>query len=291
MPLPTADTVVSYPDGDTASTGTVLHVEPITDGRSAVVLDRTAFHPVDTAWPDQPSDRGVLRADEGTWPIVEGVTGGIADGRLVLGADLPVRTGTAGWVFVVAHMVTGTPPAVGETVRVEVDGPYRRALSAGHTACHLASLALDAALADAWAKPAPTDSLGSPAFDSLAIQSSRIEPDGSTDVYRIGKSLRRKGFRVEALDELDAVRERVDALLAEWITGGGPVRIEREGRALSDRRRWVCHLPTGTAEIPCGGTHVTDVSRFERITVSLQAEPAEGGLAVTMRTRCLPPAE
>ena len=54
MPLPESDTLVSYPDGDVASTGTVVHVEPLPDGQSAVLLDRTAFHAVDTAWPTSP---------------------------------------------------------------------------------------------------------------------------------------------------------------------------------------------------------------------------------------------
>jgi hypothetical protein len=28
MPLPATDTIVTYPDGTTTSTGTVLHIEP-----------------------------------------------------------------------------------------------------------------------------------------------------------------------------------------------------------------------------------------------------------------------
>jgi alanyl-tRNA synthetase len=284
MPLPTTDTVVTYPDGDTHSTGTVVHVEPLADGRSAVLLDRTAFHPVDGAWPDQPADRGVLRSAAGSQPIVEGLTGGIADGRLALGADLPVRTGTPGWVFVVAHVVAGAPPAVGEQVEVEVDRGYRTALSAGHTACHLASLALDAALADAWSKPVPGDALGNPAFDSLAIQRSRIEPHGSTDVYRIGRSLRRKGFSLDALEDLDAVAHRANTTLARWVAAGGAVRILRDDRGLSGRRRWVCRLPDGTAELPCGGTHVADVTELPAVTVALDTRAADGGVELRMRT-------
>jgi alanyl-tRNA synthetase len=284
MPLPSTDTVVTYPDGDTTSSGTVLHAEPLPNGRTAVLLDRTAFHPVDTAWPDQPADRGVLRSATGSWPILEGLTGGITDGRLALGAELPVRIGTPGWAFVVAHVIAGPPPAVGETVDVAVDEAYRASLSAGHTACHLASLALDAALADAWSKAAPTDALGSPAFDRLAIQSSRIGPDRSTDVYRIGKSLRRKGFRADALDDLGAAAERANAILADWVAAGGSVRVVREDPALSARRTWVCALPAGVAEIPCGGTHVAEVGELAGISVTLRAEPVDGGAQVVMET-------
>ena len=211
MGLPTSDTTVTYPDGETTSSGVVLHVAPLGEGRSVVLLDRTAAHPVDTAWPDQPADTGVLLGGDGVrHPIMDVVTGGIHDGELHLGRDLPVRTGTEGWTFVVAHVVADPPPAVGDQVRVEVDQDLRRALSAGHTACHLAALALDEALSGAWGKPAPTDSLGNPAFDQLAIQDSRIHPHGSTDVYRIGKSLRRKGFQPAALDDPGAVAARAN---------------------------------------------------------------------------------
>lgn len=133
MSLPTTDTTVTYPDGATTSTGTVLHVEPLSDGRSAVLLDTTAFHPVDTAWPDQPSDRGTITTTAGTQPVVDGVTGGILDGELHLGANLPVRTGTEGWTFVVAHIIEGPPPAVGESAQIDVDQDHRAAQGTVHT--------------------------------------------------------------------------------------------------------------------------------------------------------------
>lgn len=262
----------------------MLHVEPLFDGRSAVLLDTTAFHPVDTAWPDQPADRGTITTSAGTQPIVDGVTGGIRDGELHLGADMPVRTGTEGWTFVVAHIIEGQPPAVGESVQVDVDQDRRAALSAAHTACHLAALALDAALSAAWSKPAPTDALGNPAFDALAIQRSRIGARRSTDTYRIGKSLRRKGFASTSLDDPSAVAEGVNAQLAQWIQAGGGVRIERDDTALSARRTWVCELPNGRTNIPCGGTHIHDLAELSDISTSLTTAEIDGGLELTMET-------
>ena len=285
MPLPESDTLVSYPDGDVASTGTVVHVEPLPDGRSAVILDRTAFHAVDTAWPDQPADRGVLRVDGTEYPILDAVTGGIHEGALLLGAELPVRMGTEGWTFVVGHVIDGTPPAVGATASVVVDADYRAALSAGHTACHLASLALDAALGDAWTKEVPADALGNPGFDALACQSSRIVENGSVDQYRIGKSLRRKGFDPTALENPDAVAGRANALLAEWVATAAPVHIARQAEGLSSRRTWVCELPGQRAEIPCGGTHAHSLAELGVVTVALEVTTVEGGLELTMTTR------
>jgi alanyl-tRNA synthetase len=288
MGLPTTDTVVTYPDGDLTSTGTVLHLEPLADGRVAVVLDTTACHPVDTAWPDQPADLGVLTTPAGEWPIVDALTGGIHDGQLHLGADLPVRTGTEGWTFVVAHVVDGPPPELGQSVDVAVDPELRAALSAGHTACHLAALALDRALADAWTKDVPVDSLGSPAFDSLAIQRSRIVPHGSVDDYRIGKSLRKRGFQAAALEDPSVVAERTNQQLAAWLAARGPVRVERDDAALSARRTWVCELPEGRTDIPCGGTHVRDLAELGEVRVSLAVEQVPGGIELRMETAVAP---
>jgi len=284
MPLPTSDTHVTYPDGATTSTGVVLHVQPLGAGRSAVVLDRTAFHPVDTAWPDQPADRGSLRWAGGSAAVVDAVTGGIHEGELLLGAELPVRMGTAGWIFVVGHVIDGPTPTVGESVEITVDAEHRHALSAGHTACHLASLALDAALVEAWTKPVAADALGNPAFDDLAIQTSRIEPFGSLDVYRIGKSLRRAGFDPAALADPDAVAARADAALAGWVAAGARIRIERAGDEISTRRSWVCELPEAAVRIPCGGTHLTSLADVAAIRVTLEVAEVPGGLELRMRT-------
>ncbi len=277
-------TTITYPSGDTRSSGTVMHVTDAGEGRAAVILDVTALHPVDTAWPDQPADRGVLRAGEREWPLVDVVVGAWNGETLLLGRDVPVRTGTEGWTFVVAHLVDGGAPAVGDTVEAEADAAFRDALSAGHTGCHLASLALDAALADAWRKDAPVDALGAPAFDALAIQESRILRDGSRDIYRIGKSLRRKGFDPEALSNPEALAARVDELLAEWLAAGGAVRIETTGPALADRRTWVCELPGAEARIPCGGTHVHSLADLVSATVAFESTPVDGGVELVMTT-------
>ncbi|MHC2999298.1 metal-dependent hydrolase [Microbacterium sp. HJ5] len=282
--IPASGSTITYPGGATGASATVLHVADAGDGRSAIVLDTTAFHPVDTAWPDQPADRGVLRAGGREFPVVDAVVGASQGDALLLGPDVPVRTGTEGWTFVVAHLVEGADVAEGDAVEIEADAAYRAQLSAGHTACHLASLALDAALAGAWRKEAPADALGAPAFDALAIQESRILPDGSRDVYRVGKSLRRKGFDPAALDDLDALAADVNARLAEWLATGGAVRIETEGPALADRRTWVCELPGAEARIPCGGTHVSSLADLASAVVSFELVPVEGGLELVMTT-------
>ncbi|WP_194409043.1 metal-dependent hydrolase [Microbacterium cremeum] len=286
--IPASGTRVTYPTGAVASHGTVVHVADAGDGRTAVVLDETAFHPVDTAWPDQPADRGVLVVRGVEIPVVDAVLGAAQDGELVLGTAVPVRTGTPGWTFVVAHVVEGRPVAEGDEAEVRVDPAYRAALSTGHTACHLAALALDAALAGAWRKDAPLDPLGAPAFDALAIQRSRILPGGSEDLYRIGKSLRRKGFDPAALDDLGGLTARVEAQLASWLASGAPVRVDRDGDTLADRRSWVCDLPGGAARIPCGGTHVDSLADIAEIAVAFESTAVDGGAQLLMTTTATP---
>jgi alanyl-tRNA synthetase len=291
--FPSTPTLVSYPSGTCEADATVLHLEPLPDGRQAVLLDTTPFHPVDAGWPDQGPDRGQLAAvaghpaDSGTlWPVLDAVVAATDGSALFLGADIPVRKGTPGWTFVVAHLLSADAGLVeGGTVRVSVDPDYRLALSAGHTGCHLASLALNAAVADRWSKPTRNDALGVPDFDAAAIASSTITEFGSVDVFRLNKSLRRKGFTFEGLSgELPDLAARINSILARWVSSGAPVRIDRDGDGLTDRRSWLCSLAEGDAAIPCGGTHVSSLAELAAVSVSFSATEDGGTTVLTMRT-------
>jgi alanyl-tRNA synthetase len=225
-----------------------------------------------------------LDAGDVTIDILDAVVAATDGAALYLGGEIPVRKGTDGWAFVVAHLVGEDAGLTeGDSVTVEVDASYRAALSAGHSACHLAALALNAALAGAWSKDARLDSLGVPDFDGAANETSTILERGARDTYRIGKSLRKSGFDPAALDDPDAVAALVNATLASW---SGVIRIERDGELLTDRRYWVADLPGGEARIACGGTHVGSVAELGAVTVQLTTEQLEGALGVTMLTSC-----
>ena len=293
MSLPTVDTTVTYPSGAVESTGTVLHVAELPDGTRAVLLDTTAVHPVDAGWPDQGADRAALTAADGTaYDLLDAVVAATDGTALFLGADIPVKKGTEGWAFTVAHLLpAGASVAEGEPVRIEVDLAYRAALSAGHTACHLASLALNRQLAGAWKKDVAPDAAGNPNFDALAIETSTITEHGSTDVYRLGKSLRRKGFMPEVLlAGLPAAEAGINAVLADWTATGAQVRIECDGDGLTDLRRWAVDLPAGTVRIPCGGTHAQSLAETGGIQVTLTADDGDGAVTLTMDTICVQPA-
>jgi alanyl-tRNA synthetase len=286
MTLPQQDTRVTYPAGELVQPALVLHVAPVAD-RLAVITDVTGFHPVDAAWPDQPADTGVIEAHGVSLTVHDAVVAATDGTALHVGDDIPVRKGTEGWSFLVAHLVDADATiAEGDRVAITADASARRALSLGHTACHAASLALNLALASHWSKPARPDALGNPDFDGIAIASSRIEPGGSLDRYRLNKSLRRAGFDAAAVldGDLDDLARTVTSTVQGWVFANAPVRIDREGDGLTDRRTWVAELPVGTASIPCGGTHVDSLGELGRAHIELHLVDDAGTPVLEMRT-------
>lgn len=264
-------TRVTFPDGSLTGEGDVLIVDR---ERAVVVVDATPFHPVDHTWPDQPGDSGTITVSDLVLDVSEAVMAAVSDeGELAVGTDIPVKRGADGWTWLVGHRVDGEIPAsvvAGASARLEVDAARRAGLSRGHTACHLASLALDAALADLWRKEIGVDPLGHPDFEGRANQTSFIHPDGSVDEYRLGKSLRKAGFDSEGFAaSLDQREQRINELLAGWIASGGESRIDVEGPGISDRRTWRCVLPEGEVGFLCGGTHVHSLAEFASISVAL----------------------
>jgi alanyl-tRNA synthetase len=280
MSLPTASTQVGFPAGAVAGRSAVLACVELPEGRFGVVTGSSPFHPLDHTWPDQPADTGTL----GGVPVLDCVTGAIGpDGQFAVGADIPVRRGDEAWAWLVVHVVA-EPVAVGVEVELVVDADRRAALSAAHTGCHLLALALNGALAHRWRKdPGRSDALGHPDFDSLAMDSSRMDTAASYDVYRIGKSLKKKGFVAEALaDELPMITEAVNATLARWVAADAPVRIEAPGPELTARRQWHADLPEGHAHIACGGTHLTHLGELAALGTELRL--SEDGTQLTAIT-------
>lgn len=267
-------TTVSFADGAVSGSSTVHRVDLTPDG-AVVIVDATPFHPVDHTWPDQPGDSGEISVDGATVRVAEAVMAAVADdGTFAVAGDIPVKRGADGWTWLVGHRLDGEAPSAlieGARVELAVDSTRRSGLSRGHTACHLASLALDRALSDLWRKDPGTDALGSPNFEARSNQSSRIHEDGAVDEYRLGKSLRKAGFDTEGFAATLAEREAaINAQLSAWVESAAPSRIVTEGPTIVDRRSWHCELPEGTAEILCGGTHARSLAEFVSISVTLE---------------------
>ncbi|WP_250646112.1 hypothetical protein [Microbacterium tenebrionis] len=267
-------TVVTFPAGSVVGDSIISSVHASEAG-AVVIVDATPFHPVDHTWPDQPGDAGAIRLGGESVAVVEAVMAAVSDdGAFAVGADIPVKRGVEGWTWLVGHVLDAEAPAwltPGAEVSLEVDAELRAGLSRGHTACHLASLALDLAVADLWRKDAGADALGNPDFEGRANQSSRIHEDGAVDGYRLGKSLRKAGFDTETFAATLGEREAaINAQLSAWVASGASSLVETDGPTIVDRRRWHCALPEGDAVIPCGGTHARSLAEFASISVTLE---------------------
>ncbi len=281
--LPLIDTRVTFPAGGLSSesvvTAVVLLSDVGPDGSRGIVTEISPFHPVDPGWPDQGPDRGTVTIDGSVVELVDVVLGATDGHNLFTATNIPVRRGEPGWAYLVVHVLPlGSPlPSVGQRVGLDVDPAHREALCFGHTACHVAALALNGALADRWRKPVQLDGLGRPNFDQQALASSRIHPDAATDVYRLGKSLRKKGFDTDFATgpTLESAAAAANEQLARWVAAGAEIRIEAEGPGLTDRRTWVCELPDGAERIACGGTHLTSLARVAAIEITLTLGDAE----------------
>ena len=273
------DTWVDFPSGATEGRGVVVAVRQL-DGRlAAVVVDRTPFHPLDHGWPDQEGDTGLLAGRR----VLDSLTGALHDdGRLLVDAEVDVRRGDPGRTWVVVHVLaTDDVPDLGDLVPLVVDRDRRDSFSRGHSACHLAALALNETTARFWSKEPPRrDSRGFPFLDQIAVQVSRIRADAAYDGYRCGVSLRKAGFDAEAfLAVRDDVAAEANALLGSWVSHGAVSRVDTDGDpTLAARRRWFCDVPGGPAVIPCGGTHVADIAALG--TVRVGYAPTETGFEV-----------
>jgi alanyl-tRNA synthetase len=151
-----------------------------------------------------------------------------------------------------------------------------------HAPATLAEMALAALGPRGWVSITGGEPLDQPDFDRLAIQTSRVEPMGSQEQYRIGKSLRKKGINSDALlAELAQIETSVNQQLADWLATGGEIRRSRAGEAIIDSRYWHCMLEGKEVTIPCGGTHVSTLAELGQVRVQLA--PCEEGFTLTTR--------
>lgn len=284
-------TRVLFADHQTQAQASLELCVPASPAGTWLVTDQSPFHPVSHLWPDHPADRGTLEIAGTSHPVMGCYTGAVelATGQLFVDQAIPVKRNEPGWVFVVVHQIAGTVVyQPGEPVSLTVDGAYQQALSRGHSGGHLSSLALNQVLHhDFWRKDASRkDELGHYDFHGYAQTQSRVTEDCSTDTYRLGKTLRKRGLNsADLIQQLDDVAERVNALLETWRQGGAAVTMRCEGPALTDSRYWHCELRPGCLIIiPCGGTHIRSLAEYASLRVSFELNSEQELVMVTRTT-------
>ncbi|OAN14298.1 metal-dependent hydrolase [Photobacterium jeanii] len=271
-------TKVLFPTQQTQATATVMLCQATEQGGTWLVTDQTPFHPVSHIWPDHPADQGQVEIAGNLHPVVACLVGAVelATQTLYVDQAIPVKRDTEGWAFVVVHQLEeNVLVAAGEPVTLTVDADHQQALSRGHSGGHLSSLALNKVLHhDFWRKvPSRVDELGYYDFHSYAQTESRVTPDRSTDTYRLGKTLRKRGLNsADMVAQLEAIAARINEQLELWRQSGTQVMMRIEGPALTDSRYWQCDLgeEAGLIEIPCGGTHIRSLAEYARIAVRFE---------------------
>lgn len=194
------------------------------EGRSAVVLDRTAFYP----------ESGGQMADRG---------------RLATAAVLDVQVGDDGRV---AHVVEGTLPEVGVVVTGEVDRARRRVNMALHTAQHLLSRAL--------ADVADTETLSSRLGETTCtvdVDASELDDRSLSRAEDLVNSLVDDDLEVRAWFPDPAELERLPLRKAPSVEG--PVRVVRIG----DFDVTPCGGTHCTRTSQVGSVRVTGMERYK----------------------------
>ncbi|SMY18126.1 alanyl-tRNA editing protein [Photobacterium aquimaris] len=277
MPTLITPTKVVFTQNQWQIDTTIICAEANKNGTTWVVTAQTPFHPVSHIWPDHPADRGQLCYQDQYYNVVDCVVGAIeiATQQLYIASDIPVKRDTEGWAFVVVHSIDAAIViAAAETVTLTVDKAYQQALSRGHSGGHLSSLALNKVLHhDFWRKdPSRRDELGYYDFHSYAQEKSLVSENCSTDHYRLGKTLRKRGLNsAEMVANLAQITLDINQQLAQWIQLATPIVMRREGETLTDSRYWQCDLgDEGIIEIPCGGTHATSLAEYQSLAVKFE---------------------
>jgi len=254
-----------------------LHVES-DDSKTYLITDVTPFHPVSHIWPDHPADQGFVTIDDDVqYPVEDCLVGAIeqSTGKLCIAADIPVKRDAEGWVFVVVHQLSASASMINihDEIVLSVDKEYQSSLSRGHSAGHIASLALNKVLAESyWRKDADRkDPLGSYDFNSYAQMTSFVTQELCTDKYRLGKTLKKRGLNVaDLLANLDGIETDINQMISGWLAEPTPVAMRLEGEALTDSRYWEWQLDADTlVSIPCGGTHIENTSELKALSVKL----------------------
>lgn len=280
-----ATTKSSYYSGSLFEIAKIVAVSKISkDSMFAVVTDISPFHPVNYSWEDQPSDSGRMIIEDRSIDIVKTVISASDrySNEIVYHHDIKgfiqdrnpgnIDFGIAHFIFTDDSILTKS----GAMISLEVNQLYRNKLSLAHSACHLMALALNKVTAEYWKKNIANDSLGNPDLDNLAIVRSKITALSSKDIFRLGKSIRKKGLDTQSiLSDINQLAEKIEKTVNQWILSGGEITLSSNNDNVISKKTWHCRIEGKEVSIPCGGTHVKNISEIKRVKVEAEKSLAQ----------------
>ncbi|MFN7709407.1 MAG: hypothetical protein ACK5O7_00375 [Holosporales bacterium] len=249
-----------------------------------LIVDQTPFHPVDPHWQDQPGDRGTIAWSTKTWQIEDThVIGVDLQQQWFVHTDVKQSWQDPNMTYLVGHKLTSSAELSeaelealkGQTVTLSIDEAYRASVERPHSAVHLSSLLFNELVqpyigkADKLRK----DARGYADFDKDCIVTSTLQDYQSIDTYRMGNSYRKKAGlnQVKLREDLPGIIVSLNERLAAFIRSAGQATMSPDYPvALHERRFWKTEIDQKPISIPCGGTHLRDLSSLESVEVRLQ---------------------
>ncbi|WP_228903098.1 hypothetical protein [Photorhabdus bodei] len=233
------------------------------------------FYPRNYKWPDQLHDTGIVSISNKEFSVTKVYTAGLIDGHLYIDQEI-TQQATSPDKIIPAHYIPdlqeiSEKDLIGKKITLSVNNEARYKISAAHSIAHFMSLALNKATHHIWSKIYDTDGLGNYNLDKAAIYQSSITELKSVDIYRFGKSLRKKGFDKNILIEnLDKINREVNSTLNNWLSQGAEITIEYKSKDINDTRLWKSTIDSKVVTIPCGGTHINNINEVKDVNVEIK---------------------
>ncbi|CAM3227522.1 hypothetical protein [Xenorhabdus nematophila] len=281
-----SESKASFMTGQLSLDAVVIDIFKYNDGY-IVITDNSPFYPENYKWGDQKSDVGVIEFNNHILNIVKTYTAAVIDGQIYIDQNIPDKL-NAEDKLIPAHYLESLNGLedkfiLGENIKLSVDAETRHKISAAHSMAHFMSLALNKAANKYWNKGYETDSLGNFNLDKAAIFKSSISELKSIDIYRFGKSIKKKGFdKSSFMENIDSTSEEINLILKNWLSIGSEIQVEYTSKNIEDLRLWKSTVENKPVVIPCGGTHIKNIEEIKDVKVEIsQGESDEYIVIIT----------
>ncbi len=267
----------------------IIGVMKYEDGTILIAKD-SPFYPKNYKWPDQLYDNGIIVIGNKKFAVTKAYTAALINDHLYIDQEITKQDSPPNKI-IPAHYLPDLQEfseldLIGKTVTLSVNYETRYRVSAAHSIAHFMSLALNKATNSIWSKVYDTDDLGNYNLDKAAIYQSSITELKSVDIYRFGKSLKKKGFDKNILIEnLDKINREVNSTLNNWLTQGAEITVEYKSKEISDTRLWKSTIDSTVVTIPCGGTHINNINEVKGVNVEIKIGESVDFIQITTNCR------